>query len=70
MFGISALAWLLTLSRVPLNLAYPFNALGYLAILAASVFVLHEKVNAWTVLGSGLVLVGLVVVVTMSPGHG
>ncbi len=69
-FGISALAWLLTLSRVPLNLAYPFNALGYLAILAASVFVLHEKVNAWTVLGSGLVVVGLVVVVTMSPGHG
>ena len=70
LFGISALAWMLTLSRVPLNVAYPFNALGYLAILAASVLVLHEKANAWTVLGSVMVVCGLVVVVTMSPAHG
>lgn len=70
LFGISALAWMLTLSRVPLNIAYPFNALGYLAILAASVLVLHEKANAWTVLGSAMVVGGLVVVVTMSPPHG
>ena len=70
LFGISALAWMLTLSRVPLNVAYPFNALGYLAILAASVVVLHEKANAWTVLGSVMVVCGLVVVVSMSPSHG
>lgn len=68
-FGISAVAWMLTLSRVPLNIAYPFNALGYLAILAASVLVLHEKANGWTVLGSGMVVCGLIVVVTMSPTH-
>lgn len=66
-FGVSALAWLLTLSRVPLNIAYPFNALGYLAVLSSSVFVLHEKANSWTVLGSLMVVVGLIVVVTMSP---
>jgi len=59
LFGISALPWMLTLSRVPLNIAYPFNALGYLAILAASVLVLHEKptpglcsVRAWWSAGS------------------
>ena len=69
-FGISALAWMLTLSRVPLNVAYPFNALGYLAILAASVLLLHEKANVWTLLGSVMVVCGLVVVVTMSPAHG
>jgi len=69
LFGISSLAWMLTLSRVPLNIAYPFNALGYLAILAASVLVLHEKANAWTLLGSAMVVSGLVVV-TMSPPHG
>jgi drug/metabolite transporter (DMT)-like permease len=70
LFGISALAWMLTLTRVPLNMAYPFNALAYLAILAASVFVLHEKANLWTVLGSGMVVFGLIVVVTMSPSQG
>ena len=69
LFGVSALAWMLTLSRVPLNVAYPFNALGYLAILTASVLVLHEKANVWTVLGSVMVVCGLIVVVTLSPTH-
>jgi multidrug transporter EmrE-like cation transporter len=69
LFGISAVAWMLTLSRVPLNLAYPFNALGYLAILAASVVVLDEKVNFWTLLGSVMVVCGLIVVVTLSPSQ-
>src|SRR5271165_6748551 len=32
-FGISAVAWLATLARVPLSVAYPFNAVGYLVIL-------------------------------------
>jgi multidrug transporter EmrE-like cation transporter len=66
-FGLSALAWLLTLSRVPLNVAYPFNALGYLGILATSVLVLHERANVWTLVGSSMVVCGLIVVVTMSP---
>ena len=66
-FGVSALAWLATLSRVPLNVAYPVNALGYLGILAASVVVLHERANAWTVVGSLMVVGGLIVVVTLSP---
>ena len=30
-FAVSATAWLAALSRVPLSVAYPFNALGYLA---------------------------------------
>ena len=41
-FGVSALAWLTTLSRVPLSVAYPFNALGLLLIIGSSVVVLGE----------------------------
>jgi drug/metabolite transporter (DMT)-like permease len=66
-FGLSAIAWLTTLSRVPLNLAYPFNALGYLAILGASVVVLHERANVWTLAGSSMVVVGLIVIVLLGP---
>jgi multidrug transporter EmrE-like cation transporter len=62
-FGISAVAWLAALSRVPLNVAYPFNALGYLGILTASVVVLHERANIFTWLGSVLVVSGLIIVV-------
>ena len=66
-FAISAVAWLATLSRLPLSIAYPFNALGYIGILTASVLVLHERANAWTWVGSALVVSGLVIVVTTKP---
>jgi multidrug transporter EmrE-like cation transporter len=66
-FGVSAIAWLATLSRVPLNVAYPFNALGYLGILTASVLILHERANAWTWVGSLLVVSGLIIVVLARP---
>ena len=66
-FGISAIAWLATLSRVPLNVAYPFNALGYLGILTASVLVLHERANILTWAGSLLVVSGLIIVVLARP---
>jgi len=46
--------------------AYPFNAVGYLVILVASVLVLHERANIWTWAGSVLVVSGLVIVVLSS----
>ena len=66
-FGISAVAWLAALSRVPLSVAYPFNALGYLVILTASVVVLHERANILTWVGSLLVVSGLLIVVLTRP---
>ncbi len=63
-FAISAVIWLAALSRVPLSVAYPFNALGYLGILTASAVVLHERVAARTWIGSAFVVLGLIMVVT------
>src|SRR6478672_4557386 len=62
-FGISALAWLTVLSRVPLSVAYPFNALGLLTIIGLSVITLHEKVSPMGWIGVVLVAGGLVLVV-------
>jgi drug/metabolite transporter (DMT)-like permease len=66
-FAVSAVAWLAALSRVPLSVAYPFNALGYLGILTASVLVLHERASVWTWVGSLLVVSGLIMVVLTRP---
>src|SRR5215469_9753218 len=66
-FGVSAISWLAALSRVPLSVAYPFNALGYIVILTSSVVVLHEKANLWTWAGSLLVVSGLIIVVLTKP---
>ena len=66
-FGISAIAWLAALSKVPLSVAYPFNAVGYLVILLASILVLHERANVLTWVGSLLVVSGLLLVVLTKP---
>jgi multidrug transporter EmrE-like cation transporter len=66
-FGVSAVAWLTALSRVPLSVAYPFNALGYVVILTASIVVLHERANLLTWVGTLMVVSGLVIVVLTKP---
>jgi multidrug transporter EmrE-like cation transporter len=66
-FGVSALAWMTTLSRVPLSIAYPFNALGFLGILTASALILHERTSPWTWVGTLMVVAGLIVVVSTRP---
>lgn len=66
-FVASAAAWLVTLAHVPLSVAYPFNAAGYVAILAASSLVLHERTSVWTWVGTLLVGSGLVLVVVTAP---
>jgi drug/metabolite transporter (DMT)-like permease len=66
-FGISAIAWLGALSKLPLSVAYPFNAVGYLVILLASILVLHERANVLTWVGSLMVVSGLVLVVLTKP---
>jgi drug/metabolite transporter (DMT)-like permease len=66
-FAGSAVAWLSTLARLPLSVAYPFNALGYLVILTASVVFLDERASVWTWIGTSCVVLGLVIVVTTKP---
>lgn len=66
-FAVSAVAWLAVLSRVPLSIAYPFNALGYLVILTSSIVILHERASVLTWAGSLLVVSGLLIVVLSKP---
>jgi len=66
-FGVSAVAWLAALARVPLSVAYPFNPLGYIVILTASVVLLHERANVLTWVGSLMVVSGLLIVVLTKP---
>lgn len=63
-FAVSAVLWLAALSRVPLSVAYPFNALGYIGILTASALVLHEHVTVRTWMGCAFVVAGLLLVVS------
>lgn len=58
-FGVSALFWLVTLSRVPLSTAYPIVSLSYVLILGFGSIVLGER-PSWVVWGgAGLIMLGV-----------
>ena len=62
LFGVSAVLWIFALSKASLSFAYPFAALGYVLIVAFSVFVLHETVPPLRWLGVACICVGIVLI--------
>ena len=62
LFGLSAIVWLVVLSRTSLSFAYPFASLTYVLILLADRFVLHETVPALRWAGVFCIMVGIVLV--------
>jgi multidrug transporter EmrE-like cation transporter len=64
LFGISAVFWLVVLSRVDLSVAYPLVGLSYIVVVLFSKLFLQEQVTAlrWLgvlVIALGITLVGL-----------
>ena len=64
LFGVSALFWLIVLSRVELSIAYPFVGISYIVVVALARMVLHENVPTlrWVgvcVIALGIALVGI-----------
>lgn len=60
---LAGVAWMLTLSRLELTYAFPFTGIAFLLILLAGAFVFGEAVSVGRIVGTLLVVVGLVVVV-------
>jgi drug/metabolite transporter (DMT)-like permease len=66
-FGLSAVLWIFALSRASLSFAYPFAALGYVLIVAASIVFLHEHVPPLGWVGVGFIVVGIFLIAQGSP---
>ncbi|MDX1658051.1 MAG: EamA family transporter [Nitriliruptorales bacterium] len=58
-FGMSAVFWLVTLSRVPLSTAYPVVSLSYVLILGFSTLVLGERPTLPVWIGAVLIMLGI-----------
>ncbi len=57
LFGISAMVWLVVLSRASLSFAYPFASLTYVLILIFDQFVLKDEVP--TLRWGGVAFIGI-----------
>jgi drug/metabolite transporter (DMT)-like permease len=61
-FGLSAVVWLMVLSRASLSFAYPFASLTYVLILLADKFVLHEEIPVLRWAGVFAIMTGIIMV--------
>ena len=62
LFGLSALVWLVVLSRASLSFAYPFAALTYVLILLFDLFILDETVPLLRWAGVAFIVAGIFLV--------
>jgi multidrug transporter EmrE-like cation transporter len=62
LFGISAIFWLIVLTRVPLSVAYPFVGVTYIIVVMWSRFVLGETVPLIRWVGVAVIAIGIAVV--------
>jgi len=58
-FGVSALSWLIVLSRVKLSIAYPMVSLGYVAVVFFSWLIFKESVKPITIAGCLIIAFGV-----------
>jgi multidrug transporter EmrE-like cation transporter len=68
-FVVSAVFWLVVLSRLPLSTAYPFAGLTYLLTALIARFGLNESVPGMRWLGILLIVGGIVLVSRTTPGE-
>lgn len=59
MYGIGALSWVVVLSRLELNIAYPFLALNFVLVALVSWLLLGESISGLRWLGIGCICVGI-----------
>ncbi len=62
LFGISALFWLVVLSRVDLSLAYPFVGISYVVVVALARFMFHENVPTLRWIGVSIIAIGIALI--------
>lgn len=61
-YGLSAVLWLLVLSKLPLVIAYPLTALNFVLIALAGRFILNESLTWVWAVGASFIMVGMVIV--------
>ncbi|HET7482118.1 MAG TPA: EamA family transporter [Actinomycetota bacterium] len=62
LFGVSAVFWLIVLSRVRLSVAYPMIGISYIAVVLFARYHLHEHVPPLRWIGVAVIAIGIAVI--------
>ncbi len=56
---IAAFAWMLAMTRLPINVAYPMMSLTYPLVFVLGWLLFGESISQWRILGIGCILLGI-----------
>ena len=59
LYALSALVWLMVLSRVELSFAYPLISIGYIAVVILARVLFHENVSPIRIAGAVVICLGV-----------
>lgn len=59
---LAGISWMLAMTRFEISYAYPFVSLNYVIVLVASIFLFNESFSLPKIVGTVLVMVGIVVI--------
>jgi len=62
LYAISALVWMIVLSRVNLSLAYPMVSIGYVVVVVLSRYLFQEPVTVLRLMGTLVIGVGVIMI--------
>ena len=66
---LSGLSWMVVLNKFQLSYAFPFTALNFIVILAASALILGETITPPKVIGTMIVMAGILVMALVPGGE-
>ncbi len=61
LYAVSAIFWLIVLSRIDLSVAYPLVAAGYVFVVFYSWLVFKESVRWFSWIGLGMIVIGVII---------
>lgn len=59
---LAGISWMLAMTKFEISYAYPFIGLNYLLVLAAGFLLFNETLSSAKLVGSALVIVGIIVI--------
>lgn len=59
---LAGVSWMLAMTKFEISYAYPFVSLNYILVLLAGFFLFNEALGATKLLGSALVIIGIIVI--------
>ena len=63
-YGLTTILWLYILSQAQISFVYPIQALAFIFVLIAGVFLFHESVSITRIIGIAVIFLGVVLITT------